>query len=175
MDDSRLGAFKEMAPVAGEQGRSALSDFLTHTRVYERAGGVIPRDLLQFGFLGSVVVIGTGLVALILPSPNSIQDGGFFLVWAGQAASLVSFLHALAVPAILGGLALLGLDLYLMRVPTSERWRSAVVVQAAAGGAGGILSTLFLALLVFNLAIWIAIIACGVAVLIAVLAGLAGG
>jgi hypothetical protein len=143
---------------------SALSDFLRHTTVYERAGAVIPRDLLRFGFVGSLVVIGTGLMALLFPSPQSIKQGDFFLLFGSQAAGLASFLHALAIPAIVCGLGLLALDLYLMRVPTSEHWRLAVVAQAAAGAASGALCTLFLALLGLNAALRIPAITCLVAV-----------
>lgn len=167
-------ASSEVVPITGDgRGASALSDFLRHTTVYERAGAALPRDLIQFGFLGSIVVIATGLLALAFPSPQAIEHGGFFLVLGGMAAGLASFLHALAVPAILCGLALLGLDVYLMRVPSSEQWRGAVVAQAAAGGIGGALATIFLALLLLKLAIWIAIIACAIALGLAILAALA--
>jgi hypothetical protein len=165
----------DLVPSSPEDGGSALSDFLSRSTVYEKAGSVIPRDLLQFGFLGSMVVIGTGVLALVFPSPESVHHGGFFLLLGSQAADLVSFLHAVAIPAIVCGVALLGLDVYLMRVPTSEHWRAAVVVQAVAGGAGGTLCTLFLVLLVLNLVIWMAIIACAVMVVFVVLAVLADG
>lgn len=159
-------------PPGGE--RSALSDLLSRSVIYERAGGVIPHDLLQFGFFGSLVVIVTGLLAVVFPDATSIRAGDFFLVLGGTAADLSSLLHALAIPAILGGFALLLLDIYLMDVPRSERWRGAVVAQAVAGGLGGVLGTLFLALLIFNLAIWIAIIAVGLAIVLGVLGAAAG-
>jgi hypothetical protein len=60
-------------------------------------------------------------------------------------------LCTLAVPAILCGLALLGLDLYLMEGRRSEHWRGAVVAQAAAGGVGGFVGVAFLALMLLNL------------------------
>lgn len=44
-------------------------------------------------------------------------------------------MRALAIPAIPCGLALLGLDLYLMERRQSEHWRAAVVAQAAVGSA----------------------------------------
>jgi hypothetical protein len=168
-------ASTELVPSVPEDGGSALSDFLSRSTVYEKAGAVIPRDLLQFGYFGSMVVIGTGVLALVFPSPESVHHGGFFLLLGSQAADLVSFLHAIAIPAIVCGLALLGLDVYLMRVPTSEHWRSAVVAQAAAGGVGGTLCTLFLVLLLLNLMIWVLLIACGVAVVLLVVGVMAGG
>lgn len=168
-------ASTDLLPRPPGGGGSALSDFLGHTTIYEKAGAVVPRDLVQFGLLGSVVVMVTGLVALVLPSPGSISHGGFFLVLGSTEAGLDSFMHALAVPAMLCGALLLGLDVYLMRVPTSEHWRWAVVGQAAAGGVGGGLGVIFLALVILNLAIWIALIACGLAVLGVMLAAFADG
>jgi hypothetical protein len=160
---------------APDDGGSALSEFLRRTTIYEDAGAVMPRDLVSFGLLGSLVVIATGVLALILPSPEAIRDGGFFLVLGDQAAGLVELLRGLAVPAIVCGIALLLLDVHLMTTPTGEQWRSAVVAQAAAGGVGGALGTLFLALLIFNLAIWIALVCLALAVLGVALAALGGG
>jgi hypothetical protein len=166
----------ELVPDPSEGGGSALADFLRHSVIYEKAGAVIPCDLLSFGLLGSLVVIGTGLLALIFPSPHAVAQGQFFLLLASEAAGLDAFMKHLAVVAICSGAALLVLDLFLMHVRTSAHWRWAVVGQAAMGGLGGALCTLFLVLAVLNLALWIAIIACGVAALIALLVGaLSGG
>lgn len=168
-------AVTDLVPGSSASGGSALKDLLAHSVVYEKAGAVIPRDLLQFGLFGSIVVIVTGLLALVLPDPASISRGEFFLVLGSTAASLDSLMHGLAIPAIVCGVLLLGLDIYLMQVPTSEQWRWAVVGQAAAGGAGGVLCVVFLALVVLNIALWIAICACILAGCCALLAGLASG
>jgi hypothetical protein len=168
-------ASTDLVPRADDDdGPSALADFLGRTTIYETAGAVIPFDLLRFGLLGSVAVIATGLLALVFPSAEAIRGGDFFLVLGDEAAGIAALLRALAGPAIVVGLGLLVLDLYLLRTPTSERWRTAVVAQAAAGGIGGALGTLFVALLVLNLAIWIAL---GILLLamIAVMLGALGG
>lgn len=166
----------DLAPSSpdGSEG-SALSDFLSRTTIYEQAGAVIPRDLLQFGLLGSIVVIATGLLALVFPGSASIRHGGFFFVFGGQVADLASIMEAAAIPAIVCGIALLGLDLYLMRTPSSDYGRAAVVAQAAAGGVGGAVSMVFLALVILNLAIWAILIACGVAIVLLMLGVMAGG
>jgi hypothetical protein len=158
------------SPGGGE--RSALSDLLSRSIIHEKAGAVVPRDLLQFGLLGSIVVILTGLLALVFPGAESIRHGGFFFLFGGQVADLASIMEAAAIPAIVCGIALLGLDLYLMQTPSSDYGRAAVVAQAAAGGVGG---TVFLALVILNLAIWAILIACGVAVVLIVFGVMAGG
>jgi hypothetical protein len=161
------------SPGGGE--RSALSDLLSRSIIHEKAGAVVPRDLLQFGLLGSILVIATGLLALIFPGAESIRQGGFFFLFGGQVADLASIMEAAAIPAIVCGIALLGLDLYLMQTPSSDYGRAAVVAQAAAGGVGGTVSTVFLALVILNLAIWAILIACGVAIVLIVFGVMAGG
>lgn len=156
-------------------GNSALTDFLKHTKVYDVTKALIPKDLLQFGISGAVIVMATGLLALILPSPASIDRGEFFLVLGSTAASLDALMQGLAIPAIVSSAALLLLDVYLMVVPTTEQWRLAVVGQATVGGAGGILSVLFLALVVLNIALWIAIGCCILAGIGLFLGALASG
>lgn len=154
---------------------NALRSLLNRAVPYEKAGAVIPFDLIRFGLLGSIVVICTGLLALIMPSAESVRDGGFYLVLGGLAAEVTSLMKALAVPGILFGTCLLGLDIYLMKVRTSERSRSVVAAQAAMGGASGTVCTVFLALFVLNLAIWIAFVMLGLLLLAAFLSLLAGG
>jgi hypothetical protein len=165
----------DLLPTPPSSRRSALKDLLASSTVYEKAGAVIPKDLLQFGLFGSALVIATGCLALILPSPASISQGDFFLVLGSTAAGLDSVLHDLAIPAIVSGALLLGLDIYLMHVPTSEQWRWAVIGQATVGGAGGGLGVVFLALVILNIALWIAIFACILTGIGALLAGLASG
>ncbi len=148
----------------------ALSSFLARSVVYEKAGAVIPRDLVQFGLLASGAVFVTGLMALLLPGAASIRHGGFFLLFASQEAGLETLMHTLALPAIFLASALFALDVCLMKGRRSERWRSAIVAQAVAGGVGGVICTLFLALLILNLAIWIALIGLVLAALCAMLA-----
>jgi hypothetical protein len=159
-------------PSAADDNGSALKAFLDRTTIHETAGAAIPRDLLQFGLYGSLLVIASGILALIAPSPESIRSGDFFLILGTPAASLEAFMHALAVPAIVGGLLLLGLDLYLSQVRSSEHWHTAVVAQAAAGGVGGLVGVVFLALLLINLVLWVLIIACGLGLCLMVLAGM---
>ena len=48
---------------------SALADFLRHAVPYEFAGP-IPASLLLFGVIGSALLLTTGLLALVLPSPS---------------------------------------------------------------------------------------------------------
>ena len=67
------------------------------------------------------------------------------------------------------------LDAYLMLVRTSARWRSVVVVQAAVGGTGGAICAIFLALMILNLAIWVAIVALALVLLGMMFGAMAGG
>jgi hypothetical protein len=168
-------ASTDVVPRRPDDDGSALGGFLNRCTDYEKAGAVIPRDLLQFGLVGSIVVIVTGILAFIVPSPESIRQGDFYLVLGGTAADIGEIMRALAVPAILCGLALLGLDLYLMEGRRSEHWRGAVVAQAAAGGLGGFVGVIFLALILLNLVLWILIAAVVTACCLALLAGLASG
>lgn len=135
----------------------ALGTLLSRVVDYEKAGAVISEDLLKFGLAASALVIATGLLALALPSPDAIRHGHFFLLLGGAAADLKSLIDALALPAIGCGVALIVLDLVLMGVRTTARWRTAVVAQAVVGGVAGTLCTLLLALIALNLAIWIAL------------------
>jgi hypothetical protein len=140
------------------QGHSALKSLLERSVIYEKAGAVIPHDLLQFGLFGSGLIVAAGLLALILPSAYSIQHGGFFLLLGSTTASLDSFMGSLAAPAFIVGGGLLVLDACLMLVRTSQSWRAAIVLQAALGGSGGLVCAAFLALVAFNLALWILIV-----------------
>lgn len=158
---------------AGDGAGSALSDFLKHAVVHKAA--VIPRDLLQFGFLGAGVMMLTGVVAMALPGTNSIRHSGFFLLLGPQAASLAGFLEGAALWAIVGGLVLLCGDLFLAVVPTSANWRWLIVAQATVGGIGALIGVLFLAIVVLNVAIWVAIGAAILAAVGLVLAAMAGG
>jgi hypothetical protein len=136
---------------------NALRLLLNRAISYENAGAVIPLDLLRFGFLGSIIVIATGIIALILPGADAVRHSDFFLVLGGLAANVTTLMKALALPAILFGTCLLGVDIYLMKVRTPESSRFIVIAQAAMGGAGGAICTTFLALLVLNFFIWIVI------------------
>jgi hypothetical protein len=161
-------AEKPLAPHSGADD-SALKSLLSRAAVHDKA--VIPAGLMQFALFGSLIVIATGFVALILPSAAAIRHARFFLVLGGAAAGLDSFMGSLAMPALLCGCALLALDLYLMRVPTGEQSRSAVVLQAAAGGAGSLVCALFFLLVIVNLILWILIIAAVITALVALIAG----
>jgi hypothetical protein len=154
---------------------SALRDFLGHSVIYEKAGGVMPRELVVYGFYGSVAIIVTGLVALMLPSAAAISNGGFFLLLKSTASGLDSFLQGEAIPAIVCGAALVALDVYLTLVPTSEAWRMVIVGQTALGGIGGTIGVLFLALVALNLAIWIVIIGAIIGACLMMLGALASG
>jgi hypothetical protein len=135
----------------------ALQSLLRRIGSYGKTA-VIPYDLLQFGLYGSVVVIATGLFALILPGAASIRQSDFYLILGGTTASVVALMRALAIPAIISGGCLLLLDACLMQVRTSARWRSVVVAQAAIGGLSGVICTVFLALVILNLFIWIVLV-----------------
>lgn len=152
---------------------SALESLLRRSVIYEKAGAAIPRDLLRFGLHGSTICIATGLLALLFPSAASIRHGDFFLILGTPAADIQSVMHSAAIPLIASGVALLLLDLYLMRGHRSEHWRSAVVAQAAAGGIGGLVGTVFLALVIINLVLWIVVAAACLAMLVGILASLA--
>jgi hypothetical protein len=155
----RYGSARPAVP-----GSSALSDFLKHTKIYDVTKAVMPKDLVQFGLYGSGVLMATALIALLLPDPSSIRStqvsfiihAHLFFVGRALEATIVGLLQALAIPAIVASVVLLALDIYLMQVPTSQEWRYAVVGQAVAGGLNGVLGVIFLALLLFNLAMWIA-------------------
>lgn len=153
---------------------SPFAQFLNNTVSYEKTGAVIPMELLRFGLFGSLIVIATGLVALMIPSAGEIQGSDFFLVLEDQVADISTIMHTAAFPAIGFGVALLLVDLYLMRVPTSEHSRVLVVGQAAAGGIGGMVCAIFLALALLNLVLWIIIIVCCIGLVCMILAG-AGG
>ncbi len=152
-------------------GGSALESLLSRSVIHEKAGAVIPRDLLRFGLYGSIVCIATGLLALLFPTADSIRHGDFFLILATPAADLQSVMHAAAIPLIVCGVALLALDPYLMQGRRSEHWRSAVVAQAATGAVG----TVFLALVIINLVLWIVIAAFCLTMLCGLIASRAGG
>ena len=160
-------------PTPPVEDDSALKSLLRRAAVHNKA--VIPADLVQFGLLGSGIVILTALLALAMPSEHSISHSSFYLLFGGVLGSLAAFAHALAVPALLFGVALLALDIYLMKVPTQGHTRSAIVAQATAGGVSATLCALFLALIVINLVIWILIAAACIAALFMMLAALASG
>jgi hypothetical protein len=147
----------ELGRVLG--GDSALKSLLRKAIDQEKAGAVIPQEVMQFGLLGSAMVIATGLLALILPSAESIRNGDFFWILGSVAAGLDSVMGTVATEALIGVGGLLLLDVCLMRVRTSWRWRSVVVAQVMAGGLAGAFGTIFLALVVLNIAIWIVIYA----------------
>lgn len=156
---------------------SALDALLSRSVIWDRAGGALPRDLVGFGLLGASVIVGAGLLALMLPSPSEIRNGGFFLIAGGLAAGMGALLQALAAPLILGGLMLLALDIFLLvdQRARSDGWRSAVVGQAVAGGTGGLVSAIFLALVVFNIVLWAVIFTLAAVVVGAVVAALLSG
>ena len=163
------------APARPSSDYSALKSLLNRSVIYEKAGAVIPHDLMQFGLFGSGLIIAAGLLALILPSAYSIQHGGFFLLLGSTTASLDSFIGSLAAPAFIVGGSLLVLDAGLMCVRTSYPWRAVIVLQAVLGGIGGLVCAVFLALVAFNLALWILIVAVVLMILGVILAAMAGG
>jgi hypothetical protein len=166
-------AFESFESRHGEE--DALGSLLGRITVHERAGAVVPTDLLQFGFYASAITIATGVLALLWSDPESVRHGGFYLVLGGASATMTSLMKALAVPAICAGVLLLGVDLFLMKVRTSARWRAVIVGQAALGGAVGLIGTFFLALVLLNLVLWILIVMLALAVIGVFFAALAGG
>lgn len=165
----------ELIPSAwGPEDDDALRSFLRNNAdSYEGAGAPIHPALWQFGFYGSLVIIAAGVLALVLPAPSWIEHGGFFLLFGNLAAELTSIITALAVPAIVLGILLLGVNLWLRDRRTSEAWRSAVVLQFAMAGGGATLYVGVAVLFVLNLALWIAIFgtafALGCAIMLAVM------
>lgn len=132
----------------------ALQSLLHRIIPYEQAGSIIPHDLMQFGLLGSVIIVGTALLALALPSAEAIRNSDFYILFGNVVAHLDSFMGTIAAPELILGGSLLILDVCLMQVRTTARWRYVVVGQAAIGGAGGVFCTLLLAIVVLNFAIW---------------------
>ena len=154
---------------------SALRSLLDQSVIYEKAGGVMPMGLVLFGFYGAGLLVASGLLAFILPSPHAIGHGGFFLLLRGEAAGLDSVMRTIALPGVLCGLALIGLDVFLSYVRTSNAWRSAIIGQTLIGAASGALAIIFIASVILNLVIWLLIIAAFVFAIGAMLAGLASG
>ncbi len=144
---------------------SALQDFLGRSVIYERAGAAIPRDLLRFGLYSAAVIVGTGILALVLPSPTHVRHGGFFLLFASQAAGLTSVIQSLAVPLIVLGGTLALLDAFLAQGRRASGWRSVIVAQAAVGGAGGFMSGAVAALVLISLLLWVLIAVAAVALI----------
>jgi hypothetical protein len=163
------------APASFEPGGSALKSLLNRAIPYEKAGAVIPHDLMQFGLFGSSIVIVAGLMALMLPSSAAIEHSSFYLLLGGLTANLDSLMGRAASAALICGGALLVLDAGLMLIRTSEPWRYAVIAQAAVGGVGGAFCTFFILLVVLNLVIWAAIFALVLVALGTIFAGMAGG
>lgn len=154
---------------------NALRSMLSRVTSHEGAGAAIPFDLLRFGLVGSIVVVATGLLALILPGADSVRHSDFYLVLGGLAADITLLVKALAIPAIIAGVSLLVLDIYLMQARTSARSRPIIVAQAAMGGTGGVICTALLALLVLNLVIWITLIMLCLVLVGIIVAGIASG
>jgi len=148
----------DWTPASPDDSDNALKSLLRRSVIYERAGAVVPHDLLQVGLFGSIVVIIAGLFALILPSATSISHSGFYWILGSTIAHVASFMRVVAAPALIVGGSLLVFDAYLMLGRTSAPWRFMVVVQAAIGGIGGVICMIFLALVILNLAIWIVIV-----------------
>jgi hypothetical protein len=153
---------------------SALKSLLSRAIPYEKAGAVIPNDLMQLGLFGSSIIIAAGLMALILPSSAAIQHSSFYLILGGLTANLDSLMGHAASPALICGGTLLVFDAGLMLFRTSAPWRYAVVAQAAVGGVGGAFCTFFLVLIVLNLIIWAAIFALVLVALGTIFAAMAG-
>jgi hypothetical protein len=141
--------------VAERPDGSALQDLLSHVVPYELAGGPIPRRLLLFGVLGSVLLLATGLLALILPAPGVIRSSQFFWFEAPAAATVVGWMQAIALPAVAVGGAMLVVDSYLANGNRSEHWRPVVGAQSVVGNLSGVLSAVFLAFVLFIIVIYI--------------------
>jgi len=166
---------QDLVPYVPGPQDDALRRFLRNVTSYEGAGAPIPHALWQFGLYGSLTIIASGLLTFILPDKSWIRDGGFFLLFGDFAAALTSTIASLAVPAIVLGVLLLGINLWLRDRRTSEAWRSAVVLQFAMAGGGATLYAGVAVLFVLNLALWIAIIGSAVALLCVIVWAAAGG
>lgn len=140
-----------------EPEESALSSLLKHARVYELAGAPIPHSLLLYGVVGSAVMLLTGLFALVLPAPEAIHHSSFFWFMKSPAASVVSWMQAIAIPSVIIGLLMLLVDHYVASGRRSEFWRGVIVTQSVVGTISGLVCALFLALVLFILVVYILI------------------
>lgn len=143
---------------------SAFEDFMRHVVPWNKYR--IPTPILVFGLVGSVLVLATGLLALVLPSADAIRTSGFFWFLAEPVATLVSWMHVMALPFVGLGMVALAIDAYAASGPRTAFWRHAVEVESYVGAAGGIFSALFLTAVVFILIVYVvlailAIVACG--------------
>lgn len=117
-------------------------------------------DVWQIGVYGAGAVIASGILALIFPSSESILRGSFTQILRVQAADLEAAMTPYAVPAIVGGIALLAIDLVLWLardwVPARKVVVATTVAQAVLGGVAVIAPVIFGGLLLINLVVWIA-------------------
>ena len=132
---------------------SAFEDFMRHVVPWNKFR--IPRTILLFGLAGSVLVLATGLLALVLPSADAIRSSGFFWFLTEPVTTLVSWMHFMALAFVGIGLVALAIDAYAASGPRTAFWRYAVEVESYVGAAGGVISVLFLTAVVFILVVYV--------------------
>lgn len=167
-----LTAYLGVEPSDETEG-SALKSLLDAAIDYDRAGAVMPAALVLVGAAGAALVIGTGLFALAMPSAEAIESDHFFLLLGGWVAGLDSFLGSLASDFLIAGGALVALDAALLRLRTPWYWRYVIVIQLAAGFIACLFCSAVLALVLFNLGVWLALIALVLAIIGVLLSAMA--
>ncbi len=136
------------------------------------ADSALPLELVRNAAIGALIVLaGALLAAVLVPSAESIRDGGFFVVGGETTADWAAGLKAAAGPLAALAAALAALDAYLwQRQPTGEWCRYACVAQPwlGLGALGGWL--VFVIAVIINLAFWAFVIGALVAVFFGALA-----
>lgn len=143
------------AELPAGRDENALLGLLARSVVHEQAGAPIPMDLLRFGFLAAAALLATALIGALLPSPVVVARAHFFLLLGGVAATFTGVLQALVPFALALGCGLLALDFFLASGRRHAVWRYVIVAQAALGAAGLGLDGVLLAIVLFDLALWI--------------------
>jgi hypothetical protein len=165
----KLPSSKPGAPVES----NALADFLSRTRIHERAARVHP-SLVWYGIAGGAVLTLAGFIAIQV-NPTAFTRSSFFLVGRGWLAGYLEILSMFGLPMLLLGLTALVINLYMLcrPVPSVGHWLCAAEVYGAVGvGAGWGVVVLVLAL---ELVLWILLIALAMALVAAILGALASG
>lgn len=154
-------------------GDSEFDRLVAQLVPHEPSGyAALPEELVRNAAVGALLLLaGAAFAFALVPAPESVEDGGFFIVGAEAAASWSAVLKAAAAPLAAVALLFIALDAYLwQRRPSEEAWRYVCVAQPFAGvGSLGAWGLFGLAVLV-NLALWVFLIG---AVAAAVVLGLA--
>jgi hypothetical protein len=123
-------------------------------------GPALPVELVRNAAIGSALVLAGAVAALVIvPDPESIRHGGFFLIAAGAIGDWAAGLKGAAGPLALLALLALTLDAYLWsKRPTEDGWRYFCIAQPWTGlGTVGACLVFVLAVML-TLALWIMIV-----------------